>query len=74
RKMEASQIIFEDNLVNNDDALFPQFTQGNFEINKDILITSGFNFDPIPFAQIGLYTDKYREKLPDKVKRIAENK
>ncbi len=73
RKMEANQIIFEDNLVNNDNALFPQSAQGNFEINKDILSTLNFNFETIPFTQIGLYKDKYREKIQDEIIRNLRN-
>ncbi|HOQ32812.1 MAG TPA: right-handed parallel beta-helix repeat-containing protein [Candidatus Hydrogenedens sp.] len=64
RKMETSQIIFENNLTTTDNALFPHSAQGNFEINNNILTSSNFNFDPIPFPQIGLYRDKYREVIP----------
>ncbi len=58
-------IIFENNLVDNDDKLFPNAFQGKFDIDPEKRKSLPFNFQPIPFHKIGLYEDEYRKKQKD---------
>lgn len=59
---DRCDIIFENNLINNDEDLFSNITQGKFNIDLQKLKSLNFDFTPIPFEKIGMYKDKYRKK------------
>ena len=58
-------ISFVDNFVTKTDPGFVDPAKGNYGFRKDSeVFTKIPGFQPIPFDQMGLQTDKYRRKLP----------
>lgn len=62
-RKDGCDILFDNNLINNDNNLFPDADKGIFVINEEKLNSLRFDFSQIPFSRIGLYPDKYRHRL-----------
>ncbi|MBI3923127.1 MAG: right-handed parallel beta-helix repeat-containing protein, partial [Armatimonadetes bacterium] len=57
----------KDNLVVSEDPGFVDAARLNFALKHDSPVFSKIpEFEPIPFAKIGLYRDEYRKALPDR--------
>jgi hypothetical protein len=56
-----------DNLETAEDPGFRNRAQGDLEVKDSAPLPAGIGWRPIPFSEIGLYTDEWRNDLPPRV-------
>jgi len=58
-----------DNLVTTNNPGFADPGRGDFAMKKAAAALTAIDFTPLPFAEMGLYRDKYRRRLPQQLNR-----
>lgn len=69
-RREPRRNLQTNNTITTNLTLFPRFERGEFTEAADARTMRRFGLDPIPFPEIGLYRDRYRDAVPHRA--IAE--